>query len=420
MLLSRGEAHLLGTSEVGLSLATPASRSEASVNSSFQSDANSLTEDGNGVECHSPPLCLTESKVTFLSLGAFSPSNIGHSKLACTPLSFGLQPARTFCENSCPSVAINGESPMSKFMNLARKFNCFYFNGDLQRCRPFLVCGKQVGVMQARVVEAACRYPDVFHMDSSGMVSMHPSLKTYEERSARINHVLTQWKEERLFVTLKGWRNECYEVRTGFADPPLLKMDRSAACLFGVRQYGVEINGYTRHPQLGMSLWLQRRALTKPTWPGKWDNMVAGGLSVGHSVLDTALKEAEEEASIPAHLLANLRSAGSVSFYFESERGLFPNTEFVYDLELPADFVPHNSDGEVDIFELVPVNQVMERIFTPDYKTTSCPTTLDFLIRHGFINSDNEPRLPELVELLHIPLHYLYSQSSSQSPISPN
>lgn len=107
-------------------------------------------------------------------------------------------------------------------------------------------------------------------------------------------------------------------------------------------------------------------------------------------------------------------------FYFESERGLFPNTEFVYDLELPPDFVPHNSDGEVDIFELVPVNQVMERIFTPEYKTTSCPTTLDFLIRHGFINSDNEPRLPELVELLHIPLHYLYSQQSSrQSPVSP-
>lgn len=65
-----------------------------------------------------------------------------------------------------------------------------------------------MGVMQAKVVEAACRYPDVFQMDSSGMISMHPSLKTYEERSARINHVLTQWKEERLFVTLKGWRNE--------------------------------------------------------------------------------------------------------------------------------------------------------------------------------------------------------------------
>jgi hypothetical protein len=41
-------------------------------------------------------------------------------------------------------------------------------------------------------------------------------------------------------------------------------------------------------------------------------------------------------------------------FFFESERGLFPNTEFVYDLELPADFVPSNSDGEVETFELLP------------------------------------------------------------------
>jgi hypothetical protein len=42
------------------------------------------------------------------------------------------------------------------------------------------------------------------------------------------------------------------------------------------------------------------------------------------------------------------------SFFFESERGLFPNTEFVYDLELPLDFVPNNSDGEVESFELLP------------------------------------------------------------------
>ena len=136
MLLSRGEAHLLATSEVGLSLTAPASRPEASVN--FQSNANSLPEDGNGVECHSPPLCLTESKVTFLSLGAFSPSNIGHSNIPCTQLSFGLPPTRTICENSYPPVAINGESQMSKFMNLARKFNCFYFNGKCLCFNSFL------------------------------------------------------------------------------------------------------------------------------------------------------------------------------------------------------------------------------------------------------------------------------------------
>ena len=103
-------------------------------------------------------------------------------------------------------------------------------------------------------------------------------------------------------------------------------------------------------------------------------------------------------------------------FYFESERGLFPNTEFVYDIELPADFVPNNADGEVESFELIPIEDVKERILASDYKTTSCPVTLDFLIRHGFINSENEPHLPELVELLHIPLHLIYSHLN-RSPL---
>lgn len=41
-------------------------------------------------------------------------------------------------------------------------------------------------------------------------------------------------------------------------------------------------------------------------------------------------------------------------FFYESERGLFPNTEFVFDLELPLDFIPKNNDGEVETFELLP------------------------------------------------------------------
>ena len=38
-----------------------------------------------------------------------------------------------------------------------------------------------------------------------------------------------------------------------------------------------------------------------------------------------------------------------MSFYFQSERGLFPQTEFVYDLELPETFEPRNTDGEVGV-----------------------------------------------------------------------
>uniref|UniRef100_A0A1B6E0V4 Nudix hydrolase domain-containing protein n=1 Tax=Clastoptera arizonana TaxID=38151 RepID=A0A1B6E0V4_9HEMI len=109
--------------------------------------------------------------------------------------------------------------------------------------------------------------------------------------------------------------------------------------------------------------------------------------------------------------MQNLKSAGSVSFYFESERGLFPNTEFVFDLELPTDFIPKNQDGEVETFELLPVNEALERVLSLDFKTTSCPVVLDFLIRHGVISPESEPQFPQLVELLHVPLQSLYRRT---------
>lgn len=165
-------------------------------------------------------------------------------------------------------------------------------------------------------------------------------------------------------------------------------MERAATPLFGVRKYGVDINGYVRHPQHGLCIWLQQRSNTKETWPGKWDNMVGGGLSVGYGIMETAIKEAAEEASIPKDLVKNLVSAGCVSFFFESDQGLFPNTEYVFDLELPVDFVPHNADGEVQAFELLPAKECVERVFTPDFKTTSAPVVIDFLIRHGHITAE--------------------------------
>lgn len=142
-------------------------------------------------------------------------------------------------------------------------------------------------------------------------------------------------------------------------------------------------------PVKGLSIWLQKRSPNKQTWPAYWDSMVSGGLTVGYGINETAIKEAFEEAGIPNNLIAKLKSAGCVSFFFESERGLFPNTEFVYDLELPPDFIPSNSDGEVETFELLPVSECLERILSPHFKTTSVPVALDFLIRHGYITAEN-------------------------------
>lgn len=33
--------------------------------------------------------------------------------------------------------------------------------------------------------------------------------------------------------------------------------------------------------------------------------------------------------------------------------------------------------------------ETVNRILSPDFKTTSCPVIIDFLIRHGIINPEN-------------------------------
>ncbi|CAH1394973.1 unnamed protein product [Nezara viridula] len=299
-------------------------------------------------------------------------------------------------------------SLVPRLVKLAHKFNRFYLEGQgKNECKPFIVEGHQVGLVRMDFVDLLKKYPEVFEIKSNSVV-LNPAFRDYNERTKKVESVLMECRQNNSFIALNGWRDEYYEIRPVFSSEPLLKMDRSATCLFGICKYGVDINGYVRHPDRGICIWLQKRSTTKPTWPGKWDNMVGGGLSEGFGVLETAYKEAEEEASIPSHLLKNLSSGGCVSFFYESEQGLFPNTEFVYDLELPLDFVPKNNDGEVDTFQLLSTQELLELLFSTDFKTTSCPVVVDFLIRHGVVTPENEPEYPRLVELLHVPLQSIY------------
>ncbi len=46
-------------------------------------------------------------------------------------------------------------------------------------------------------------------------------------------------------------------------------------------------------------------------------------------------------------------------FIFEDERGIFPETLFVFDVEIPSDFIPTNSDNEVESFHLYSIEEVI-------------------------------------------------------------
>lgn len=269
---------------------------------------------------------------------------------------------------------------------------------DPTRFRPFRVAGEVVGSVANDLVPRLLAFENVFETDGAAL-AMGAHLDDFEARSAAMEIVLKELASE---GRIKGWRNEPFRVAADFCADPLLRMERAGAPLFGVASYGVHVNGIVRdHGRL--ALWVGRRSPDKPTYPGLLDNMCAGAIAFGMGVRETLIKEAREEASIPKALAARAVPVGAIRYCCEGEGGLRPDVLYVYDLELPHDFTPTPSDGEIAEYMLWPIEKVAERVRdTYDFKFNCNLVVIDFLIRHGLIAAD-EPDYLALVEGLHRP-----------------
>jgi hypothetical protein len=112
----------------------------------------------------------------------------------------------------------------------------------------------------------------------------------------------------------------------------------------------------------------------------------------GISLQDNVIKESSEEAGLDNTTASQAKSVGAVSYVSKGQAGVGIKRDvlFVYDLELPEDFTPVATDGEVDQFMLWPVERVIETVaFTDDYKDNCNLVLIDFFIRHGFISADS-------------------------------
>ena len=70
----------------------------------------------------------------------------------------------------------------------------------------------------------------------------------------------------------------------------------------------------------------------------------------------------------------------------ERPEGLRRDHLHCYDLELPADFTPVPADGEVEAFELWPVDRVMQAVRDTDaFKFNVNLVLIDLFIRLGMI-----------------------------------
>lgn len=261
---------------------------------------------------------------------------------------------------------------------------------------PWRVAGAEVGLLPPDLVRALADFPDVFKV-SAGAVDLAPGLEGVEARTRAVEGVLRRLLEKGVF---DDWRNEPFPVGTGFSRPPLLRIERGAVPLFGVRAYGVHVNGIVNERR-SLAMWIGRRSKTKRLSPDKLDQIVAGGQPVGLSLRENLVKEAAEEAAIPAGIARRAVPAGAVSYTVLRPEGLRRDVLFNFDLALDPGFRPRNTDGEISEFHLWPIERVIETVRdTDEFKFNCALVVIDFLIRHGLIEADH-PDYEALVKGLH-------------------
>jgi 8-oxo-dGTP pyrophosphatase MutT (NUDIX family) len=271
-------------------------------------------------------------------------------------------------------------------------------NYDPSRVVPLTAGNARIGLLRRDNAEALRRFSDVFTVAEQRVELV--ARGDIAAVSRAVDAVVDALVAER---HVPKWRNESFDVAPRWGATPVFRLDRGAVPFFGTRAYGVHLNGYLRRGET-LYLWVGRRSPGKQTAPNKLDNLVAGGIGNEYGVGETLLKEGEEEASIPRSLMSRATSAGAVSYRMETRLGIRDDVLFVYDIEIPADFVPENRDGEIVDFELMPVPAVLDRIrTTSDFKFNVNLVILDFALRHGLLSPD-DPEYLDVATGLHRPL----------------
>ena len=245
---------------------------------------------------------------------------------------------------------------------------------------PLNISGQRVGWIKRILLPRFAEFPEIVRCGDDDVVvnTVLESPLVLTEAMSQIGAALTE------SGYTGAWCDERYAVGRRFGEN-LFELDRAVVPAFGVRAYGLHLTGFVRNGN-DISIWVPRRTLDRPTYPGKLDNTVAGGQPAHLSLSENLEKECAEEAGFPAALTRKARSVGTIGYRLETEYGLRDDLIFSFDLELPPDFKPKNCDGEVEDFELWPAEKVASVVQSTDKFKFNCNLVLiDFFIRHGLI-----------------------------------
>jgi 8-oxo-dGTP pyrophosphatase MutT (NUDIX family) len=255
----------------------------------------------------------------------------------------------------------------------------------MSRFAPLRIGGKRYGFVLKDVAAGLPEATGLFVREGDG-IALKPDFADFSARSEallRAAKVLAARREKPL-------HGEKYAVVENWGDAPVAEADRAAVPWFGMRAWGIHVNGFVRRKD-GIYLWIGERAADRPSYPGKLDNMIGGGQPIGLTVEENLCKEAQEEAGIEAALALTAKPVRTIDYRVERHDGLRSDTLFVYDLELPEGYAPRNTDGEVARFHLMPLPQVAALVRETDRFKFNCNLVVaDFLLRHGFIPAEDK------------------------------
>lgn len=264
---------------------------------------------------------------------------------------------------------------------------------------PFRVDRARVGLIRRGLAAELRHWPQAFAVGREGVDWVHPATGL-DARTAVLAELLADMVSRGLISHLHGER---YPVTAASRFDACMLIDRACAPPFGVRAHGQHINGFVRDGG-GLRVWIARRARDRRVAPGRLDNLVGGGLPWGLSLAENLRKECAEEAGIPPQIADRALPVGAVTYCREGDGGLKPDVMYCYDLELPADFTPRCTDGEVESFSLLPAEEVLEIVRDSDQFKLNCNLVIiDFLVRHGYISQD-APDYLDIIQGLRTPL----------------
>ena len=251
-------------------------------------------------------------------------------------------------------------------------------------------------------------WTDKFAIDHRKRIVSIPFSPSHSE-SVAIAEVLALARKQDVFKVLRGWRDELYPILGLLrADGPV-NIERAGSALFGIHTIGVHMTVYTCDREGNQRIWVPRRSYQKQTYPGMLDNSVAGGIASGEDPFKCIVREATEEASLPAELVwSQVQAVGTISYFHVrdenagGEMGLLqPETQYVYDLEVGPEVSLSKADEEVEEFYLWSTETVKKALREGQFKPNCALCLIDFLVRHGDIHAGNEDQLAEIVSRMH-------------------